>query len=135
MAFSVPVGRLADRMGRRAVLCGGYFVLAAIYVVLASVDSVALPLQLACLALLGLYYAGTEGILVALASALVPAARRTTGIAVLVSAIGLGKLTSSVAFGWSWQTFGSAATLVAFVGGLLVAIAIAAVWLGARQHA
>lgn len=134
MAFSVPVGRLADRIGRRTVLCAGYLVLVTIYAVLASATNIALPLQLACLALLGLYYAGTEGILVALASAIVPTARRTTGIAVLVSAIGLGKLVSSIAFGWSWQTFGSTATLVAFVSGLLIAVAIAATWLGARRR-
>jgi MFS family permease len=127
MAFSVPVGRLADRLGRRSVLLGGYVVLGGIYVIVATASNASLPLQLACLALLGLYYAATEGILVALASALVPAARRASGIAALVSSIGLGKLASSISFGWLWQTFGTmTAVAVFFVGLLLVVPATAA---------
>jgi MFS family permease len=134
MALAVPVGRIADRFGRLPVLLCGYLVLAIVYAVLASATSVALPLQLACLALLGLYYAGTEGILLAIASAIAPAARRTTAIAVLVSCIGLGKLVSSVLFGWAWQTFGAATAIGAFLGGLLVASAVAGTALGGRRH-
>lgn len=135
MALSIPVGRIADRFGRRTVLLGGYVVLGAVYVLLATAANVGLPLQLACLALLGLYYAATEGILVALASAVVPSARRTTGIAALVTCIGLGKLGSSVLFGWVWQTYGTTTAVLAFLACMLVAVPIAAAWLGARRHA
>jgi predicted MFS family arabinose efflux permease len=135
MAFSVPVGRIADRIGRRTVLLLGYLVLAAVYALLAATSEVGRPLQLACLALLGLYYAGTEGILVALASTVAPSARRATGIAVLVSCIGLGKLMSSLWFGWIWQTFGTTVSLVVFLGGLLFTVTLVAVWLGGRRGA
>jgi len=131
MALSIPVGRVADRFGRRNVLLGGYLVLACVYGVLLSSSGAGLALQLACLGLLGLYYAATEGILVALASAVVPSARRTTGIATLVTCIGIGKLGSSVLFGWVWQTYGTGTSLVVFLAGLLASVLLATVWLKA----
>jgi MFS family permease len=134
MALSIPVGRVADRFGRRLVLLGGYVVLAGVYGLLLSSTNAGLPLQLACLALLGLYYAATEGILVALASAVVPSARRTTGIAALVTCIGVGKLGSSVMFGWVWQTYGTGTSLVVFLASLLVTVTLAAGWLGAKRY-
>jgi MFS family permease len=133
MAFSVPVGRIADRFGRRRVLLGGYVVLGGVYAIVASAANVGWPTQLVCLALLGLYYAATEGILVALASAIVPPGRRASGIAALVSCIGLGKLASSVVFGWMWQTFGTTSVIVAFAAGLTVAVPVAAVWLKGQR--
>jgi MFS family permease len=134
MALSIPVGRIADRFGRRAVLLGGYLVLACVYGLLLSSTAAGLPVALACLALLGLYYAATEGILVALASSIVPSAQRTTGIAALVTCIGIGKLGSSIMFGWVWQTYGTATSLVVFLGSLLVTVTLAAAWLGAARH-
>jgi MFS family permease len=133
MALSMPVGRIADRFGRLPVFLCGYLVLALVYGVLGSLSTVAFPLQLACLGLLGLYYAATEGILLAMASTIAPAARRTTAIAVLVTCIGLGKLASSVLFGWAWQTFGARASIAAFLGCLLTAVVVATTLLGGRR--
>ncbi len=134
MALSIPVGRIADGFGRRRVLLGGYLVLAAVYGLLLSSSNAGLALQLTCLTLLGLYYAATEGILVALASAAVPSARRTTGIATLVTCIGVGKLGSSVLFGWVWQTYGTGTSLVVFLGSLVASVTLAAVWLKALRN-
>jgi hypothetical protein len=64
----------------------------------------------------------------------VPSAQRTTGIAALVTCIGIGKLGSSIMFGWVWQTYGTATSLVVFLGSLLVTVTLAAAWLGAARH-
>jgi hypothetical protein len=65
--------------------------------------------------LFGLYYAATEGVLMAVGSAIIPAALRTSGLAVLTTVIGLGKMVSSVAFGWLWQMHGTYTAILVFV--------------------
>jgi MFS family permease len=75
---------------------------------------------------MGLYYAGTEGVMMAIGSTLLPEERRTTGLAVLASVVGVGKAASSVAFGWLMQAHGSAGAVAVFVALLPVVMAIAA---------
>ena len=107
MVFSIPAGRLADRTSRPAVFVGGYACSSCstpccISRSTSARRAVRLP------ALLGLYYAATEGILMALASAVIPPQRRTAGIAIVATGVGAGKLVSSVAFGALWQGIGIA---------------------------
>lgn len=129
MLFAVPVGIVADRIGRLPVLLSGYALLGLLYVVLLFLPSADLPVQIGCLALLGLYYAGTEGVLVAMASAIVPAGLRTSGIALLATGVGLGKMISSVTFGWIWSEYSPGAAAGAFAAALAIALPIAATWL------
>jgi Major Facilitator Superfamily len=67
MLLAVPAGRLAYRYGRWRMFMGGYALLLGVYVVLLlpSVGTLAL---IAVLALLGGYYAATDGVLAALGS-------------------------------------------------------------------
>ena len=114
MLFSLPVGLLADRYGRMRVLLAGFALLPLIYLgILAGpffgVFDVALTL-----ALMGLYYAGTEGLLIAMGSALVAPGLRTSGLALVGTAIGLGKMGSSVLFGAIWGATGSDAAMLTF---------------------
>lgn len=129
MLFSVPVGMLADRIGHRRVLLCGYAVLGVVYVAIMSFPMAGLPATLVCLALMGLYYAGTEGILMALASAIVPASLRTSGLALIGTAIGIGKMLSSLLFGWAWSARGQGGAIVIFLVALVVALVVATVWL------
>jgi len=76
------------------------------------------------LALLGLFYAATEGVLAAMASVAVPRVSRATGIALVATLAGVGKLISSVAFGWMWETLGALPSLMAFGAGLTLAVMI-----------
>jgi MFS family permease len=78
------------------------------------------------LLLLGLYYAATDGVLMALASTMLPAALRGSGLALLVTATSLGRLLASIVFGtiWTWQDVNTA--IAAFAVGLLVAMVVAA---------
>jgi MFS family permease len=123
--FSIPAGLCADRFGRGSIFLGGYAVLGIIYLLLLFMPAVGLPAQAGCLLLLGLYYAGTEGVLMAMASAAVPAQMRASGLAILATAIALGKAGSSLLFGWIWNAYGAPSAIVTF-GAILTAAMLAA---------
>jgi MFS family permease len=136
MLFSVPVGRIADAWGRGPVLLSGYGMIALIYILLLSFQSVGFIVGTVCLVLFGLYYAATEGVLMAIASAIVPPDLRTTGLATLVTCIGIAKMVSSLLFGLLWQIGGAGMALSAFAAGIAVALPISAFWIirGARNE-
>jgi MFS family permease len=133
MAFSVPAGVLADRFGRGRVFIAGYAVLGALYLLLLLPESIGPGAQVLCLVLLGLYYAGTEGVLMAAASSIVQRNRRATGLAILATCIGLGKLASSLLFGWLSQAYGPAASVTVFTVALAAVLAACALWLRAQR--
>jgi MFS family permease len=124
MVFSIPAGRLADRTSRPAVFLSGYLLLIVLYGVLFYRDQVSTGVLVSCLALLGLYYAATEGILMALASSIIPPQRRTAGIALIATGIGVGKLISSVTFGALWQSVGMQNSLLVFASAMAAALLV-----------
>jgi MFS family permease len=105
LALAVPLGRLADRMGRARVLVLGHLSLLAAYVCALGVLTGPVA-TLSCLALLGAFYAATDGVLAALASCLVPAPMRATGIAAAQTVVAGGRLVASVLFGLAWTLTG-----------------------------
>jgi MFS family permease len=119
--FALPIGRMADRLGRGRVFVAGYTLLLAVYSVLLlpGLGSVALGV---CILLFGVYYAATDGVLMAFASSMLPPEIRTTGLAVLTAATGLGTLLASLIFGGLWTIWGPESAVTVFVGGLFVAI-------------
>jgi len=124
MVFAFPVGRIADRVGRTPILLAGYVALLAVDGVLLFAPPHNSAVLVGCMLLLGLYYAGTEGVLAALASSLVPPGRRATGLAFIATGIGMGKLLSSLMFGWLWQLHGATPSILVFAGGLTVAMSV-----------
>jgi MFS family permease len=125
MLLAVPAGRLADRVGRGRVFIGGYALLALLYGVIllpaAGWWTVAIGL-----ALLGLYYAATDGVLMALGSALSPPALRGTSLALLGTATSVARLFASVIFGALWVTLGMETAIVVMGLGLVGALALSA---------
>jgi MFS family permease len=122
MLLAAPLGRLADRIGRRTVLLGGYGMLLAAYL--------ALFLQvpgtfgvLLVLVLLGTYYAATDGVLMALASGHVAEEARGSGLAVVGTASSLTRLVASVLFGVLWTAFGITTAFACFAASLALMIA------------
>jgi MFS family permease len=104
MLLAVPLGRLADRVGRARVFIGGYAMLLLVYVSLLVPWTGAVP-ALLDLALLGAYYAATDGVLMALAGAVLPTEQRASGMALLTTGTSLARLASSMLFGllWTWR--------------------------------
>jgi MFS family permease len=124
MALAIPAGRLADRIGRRHVFLGGYALLLPVYLMLLLPEA-GLPGLVFALIALGAYYAATDGVLQAIASAVLPDRLRASGLALLVTAISVAKLGSSVAFGLVWTLGGLETAAAAFAGALVVALAVA----------
>jgi MFS family permease len=124
MVLAVPIGQLADRVGRGRVFVGGYVLLVLVYTSL-LLPGIGPAEVLVYLVLFGAYYAATDGVLMALASAIVPAELRTSGLALLATATSVSRLLASVLFGlfWTWWDVPVAVSL--FVGGLVVAIVLA----------
>lgn len=116
LAVATPLGILADRRGRLAVMVGGYAALAGAYLVLFGPFG-GWPLLVLTLVLYGVFYAATDGILMALAGPLLPERLRTTGIALVQTGQALSYLVSSVLFGLAWVTWSpETASRVAAVG-------------------
>ena len=129
LLLAVPAGRLADRAGRRLLFLAGHVLLGGVYVLLLHSELGAVEL-IACLVLLGAYYASTDGVLMAIASSRLPAGLLTSGLAVLTTVTALGRLLASTAYGALWTWWGAEATLIAFLLGLLAATAGAGFALG-----
>ena len=91
MALAIPVGQLADRIGRVPVLLAGYALLFVVYgaLLMSSLGYVAAdPLP----ARLGGYFAATEGVMTALAGAVLPEKLQASGIGILITVVSLGRL-------------------------------------------
>ena len=124
MLLAAPVGRLADRVGRRVVFVAGYALLLPVYAVLMLPSAGTAALVLALCAL-GAYYAATDGVLQAIASALLPDGLRASGLALLVTATSLAKLASSMLFGLAWTLGGLEVAATIFAAALAVALVAA----------
>ena len=127
--LAVPFGRIADTRGRRQTFIAGHLVLLLAYVVLLAPVGGFGRLVLG-LGLLGAYYAATDGVLSAMASATLPPRLCGSGLALLVTVTNTGRLLASLVFGAFWYWTGLWSALVIFAGGLVVAIAVAAATLG-----
>jgi MFS family permease len=124
MLLAAPLGRVADRWGRGKVLMGGFVSLLAVYCLLMT-PSAGVPSLLLVLALLGTYYAATDGVLMAMGSRHVPEELRGSGLALLGTATSISRLLASVLFGLLWTWLGVEAAVALFAAGLVVAMALA----------
>ncbi len=126
LLLAIPLGRLADRIGRAPVFVAGHVLLIGCYFLLRGAGAGSGFLTIALiLGLLGMYYAATDGVLMAMASAVIPAGLRSSGLAWLTTATVLGKLGASSLFGKLYQWYGPSQALTVFLGGLLVALPVA----------
>ncbi|MGW2038276.1 MFS transporter [Streptomyces virginiae] len=124
LLLAVPAGALADRIGRRTVFLTGHALLLAAYgLLLWAPDWPALPYVV--LALHGLFYAATDGVLPAAVAATVPESLRATGLALVGTGQALARFGCSLAFGLAWTLWGTGPALAAAAAGLLCCAAVA----------
>ncbi|MFF9197993.1 MFS transporter [Streptomyces sp. NPDC014779] len=121
LLLAVPAGRLADRLGRRRPFLYGHgALLLALGLLLAPVPG---PLLLAGVpVLLGVYYAATDGVLMALAGPLLPPARRAGGLALVQTAQALAKVAAATGFGAAWTLWGPRPALLLALAALTAAL-------------
>lgn len=123
-ALAVPMGRLADRIGRQRVLVGGHVLLVGAYLAAAGPGG-GLASTFACLLLLGAFYAATDGVLAALTASLVPTSVRAVGIATTQTVVAVARFASSLLFGVLWATLGRGPAVYAFATLLVLAVPVA----------
>ena len=111
LILAIPLGRLADRWGKARVFIAGHVALLACYL-LAAAPVGGLGPTLACLVLLGAFYAATDGVLAALASQLTPPDKLATGLGAAQTVVALSRMTASVGFGVLWFALGPAVAMV-----------------------
>ncbi|ABK53694.1 major facilitator superfamily MFS_1 [Acidothermus cellulolyticus 11B] len=128
MALAIPLGRLADRLGRSRVFLIGYTPLLAGYLLLGR-GAVRWWTFALILVLHGAYYAATDGVLMAYISGFIPVQLRASGMAVLKTGTAAGAIVSSVLFGAAWSAWGPTQATLIFVVALGGVLALAAPWL------
>jgi MFS family permease len=117
----------AARIVRGRVLVGGHLALIGAYVAVGG-PWPGVPSTLLSVALLGAFYAATDGVLPALVGRLVVPEARTSGIATALTVVVIARFISSVAFGALWVAMGRGHALL-LVGALLAAAIPLAAWL------
>ncbi|WP_205522248.1 MFS transporter [Streptomyces sp. S1A1-7] len=112
LLLAVPLGRLADRVGRWRVFLAGHGALLLAYaLLLTSWHGTALPY--AVLLLHGCFYAATDGVLMAVASESVPEELRSSGLALVQTGQALARFVCSLGFGAAWTAWGDRTALMA----------------------
>jgi MFS family permease len=125
LVVAVPLGRLADRIGRVRVFIGGHLALLICYLCAAGPYSGPV-LSIGCLVMLGTYYASTDGILAALAGRIVEPSVRTSSIATAQTFVALAGFASSLVVGALWNQIGLQDAIRWFGVVLLLLVPIAA---------
>ncbi|WP_405020988.1 MFS transporter [Kitasatospora sp. NBC_00070] len=131
LLLAIPAGRIADRFGRRLPFLFGHLALLGVYAVLLT------PLRpmaiVLVLALLGVFYAATDGVLMALAGPVLPATGRAAGLALLQTGQALTRLLGTAGFGAAWTLWGQRPAL--YAAAALLAVALTGGWVLLRNPA
>lgn len=127
LALAIPLGRWADRVGRGRVFIFGHCALVAVYLI-TTIPAGGIAITLICLALLGAFYAATDGVLSALTAQLTPPEGTASGIAATQSVTAGARLIASTGFGVLWFALGRQHAME-LVAALAVIAVIASVYL------
>ncbi|TDU74473.1 MFS transporter [Streptomyces sp. KS 21] len=122
--LALPLGRLADRIGRWRVFLGGHLALLLAYGLLlagGAGHAYGTVLPYAVLLLHGGFYAATDGVLMAAAAGAVPEEHRGGGLALVQTGQALARFAASLGFGAAWTVWGPRPALA--VAGVLLAAA------------
>ncbi|WP_020390499.1 MFS transporter [Kribbella catacumbae] len=126
LLLAVPLGRLADRVGRWKLFLAGHVALVVALLMLCGPAKSAW-LAVAALCLHGIFYAATDGVLPAVAGPLLPEHLRASGLALLQTGQALARMVSAVLVGLVWTLWDLRPALLLTTGALLVVTIAAAV--------
>ncbi|HEU5080693.1 MAG TPA: MFS transporter [Opitutaceae bacterium] len=127
--FAVTFGQLADVIGRKWVFLFGYTLLAGVYSLLFLTTGGGIPLVIGAIVLMGVYYAATDGVLTAMAAAVLPAEACGTGLAVFATATNVSRILASVLFGLLWTNLGNRGAVQYYFIALIIALIAAVIFL------
>jgi len=122
LALAMPLGLVADRIGRWPVFVGGHAALLGAYALLLLPYGGIAPI-IGVLFLHGTFYAATDGVLMAAVGPHLPAELRASGMALVQTGQATTRFVSSLAFGAAWTAWG----IRPAVGTAAVALALTAV--------
>ena len=125
LLLAVPIGRLADRVGRARTLVVGHLALVGAYLCAVLPTSTAAA-TIGTLLLLGTFYAATDGVIAAIAGRLVPVQARSSGIAAAQTVVALARMLASAGFGLLWLLLGPTAAMATVAALLALAVLAAA---------
>lgn len=106
LLLAIPLGRLADRIGRWRMFLAGHVALLAGYGLLLAHGP-----AYAVLLCHGAFYAATDGVLMAAASTAVPDELRGAGLALVQTGQAVARFAASLAFGAAWTAWGDRTAL------------------------
>ena len=124
MSLAIPVGRLADRVGRARVFVWGHAALVIAYVC-AGVATASAVTTVAALLLLGLFYAATDGVLAALVGRRAAPNARASAIGTAQTVVAVARMASSALFGLLWYTVGRGPAILSVAVVLACAVPVA----------
>ncbi|MGP2439508.1 MFS transporter [Streptomyces sp. JW3] len=124
LLLAVPMGALADRIGRHVVFLAGHLGLLLAYALLLWAPDTALLVPLV-LALHGTFYAATDGVLPAALAGVVPERLRASGLAIVGTSQALARFCCSLGIGAAWTLWGDGPALAGSALGLLCCAAVA----------
>ncbi|TDD60250.1 MFS transporter [Kribbella antibiotica] len=125
MLAAIPLGRFADRFGRWRMFLAAHVLLAGAYLLVAG-GIKGWVVAGAVLLLHGLFYAASDGVLMASAGLMVPAELRATGLAVVQTAQALARAVGAVGFGVATAAAGARPAFGAFAVLLVVGVLLIA---------
>jgi hypothetical protein len=126
LLLAVPLGQAADRFGRwRVFLAGHGGLLMAYGLLLTGVHGAAVLIVV--LVLHGVFYAATDGVLMAAAVGSVPAALRSSGLALVQTGQASARFVCSLLFGAAWSAWGDRTALASATVALAACVALSAV--------
>ncbi|MFC1932467.1 MFS transporter [Chloroflexota bacterium] len=118
--WSLPMGILSDKLGRRRVIILGWFIYALVYVGFAVSSSMwQVWLLFACY---GIYYGVVQGVTRAFVADMVPEEKRGTAYGLYHGVVGIALLAASLIAGWLWEAVSPAAPFYFGAGFAFVAM-------------
>nr|WP_260639665.1 MFS transporter [Streptomyces angustmyceticus] len=126
LLLAVPLGAVADRIGRRRLFLAGHLALLCAYGLLLVPPGGGVALAGAVLVLHGTFYAATDGVLAAATADAVPEDARGSGLAVVQTGQTAARFVCSLAFGAAWTAWGARTAVLTAALGLALAAAVSA---------